>query len=295
MIELASRYRRNVASLVLVVLVVLGSGSPAFAQSGPSTPPPAPAGVAPGSAPTPNAPNAAGAAQAALDLRRKGNAAMDAGRYEEAIGFYEEALKLDPGAKLFYNTANAYERVGRYADALTSFLRFKQSASRDELDSAPNLDKRLATLRTKVADLAVSGNVPGAHVRVRNVEVGQVPPSGPLEVSVNAGRADVEIAADGYRSYRAAHELEGGRSTAIKVRLVPNERPAVAPERAASDETASPLWSQWWFWAGAGALVAGSVITIYALSSEKSPGRSDWGDPIVSPKGSSLNGLGLRF
>ena len=119
--------------------------------------------------------------------------------------------------------------------------------------------------------------------------------AGPLEVSVNAGRAKVEIAADGYRSYRAAHELEGGRSTAIKVRLVPNERPVVTPERAKSDETASPLWSQWWFGAGAGALVAGSVITIYALSSKKSPGRSDWGDPIVSPKGSSLTGLGPRF
>ncbi len=205
MTELALRRRRNVAP---VVLAVLGHASFAFAQPAPPATPPVSEEGAFGRTPAPRssasgAPSAAGAApgQAALDLRRKGNVAMDEGRHDEAIGFYEEALKIDPGPRLFYNVANAYEHVGRYVDALASFLRFKQSASHDELDSAPNLDRRLATLRTKIATLAVSVNVPGANVRVRDVVVGKVPPAGPLEVSVNGGKAEVEIAADGYRQF----------------------------------------------------------------------------------------------
>jgi hypothetical protein len=55
--------------------------------------------------------------------------------------------------------------------------------------------------------------------------------------------------------------------------------------------TSSPFWSQWWFWAGAGALVLGGAVTAYALSTEKAPATSTFGPGqyvTASPSGPAL-------
>jgi hypothetical protein len=58
--------------------------------------------------------------------------------------------------------------------------------------------------------------------------------------------------------------------------------------------TATPFWSQWWFWAGAGVLVVGGATMVYALSTDKAPATGSLGQ-IVGPLGSRLSGLGLHF
>ncbi|HEU4410425.1 MAG TPA: hypothetical protein VFS43_34540 [Polyangiaceae bacterium] len=126
---------------------------------------------------------------------QEGDRARDEGRDADAIIAYEEAVRASPEPKNFYNLAAACQKVGRYAEALTWFLRFKEKASPDE--------------REKPVD-------------------------------------------------------------------------------------AKPFWSQWWFWTGAGVLVAGGAATAYALSTEKAPGEGSIGR-VVGPLGTRLDGLGLRF
>ncbi|HEU4410433.1 MAG TPA: PEGA domain-containing protein [Polyangiaceae bacterium] len=289
----------------LLAIALSGAAPGAFAQA---TPAGAPAAAAAASAAAPaRAPAAAGAgatsagpvdpAERGAELRRKGNRAWREGRYADALVDYEEAARLSPEPKNFYNLASAYEKVGRYADALAALSRFKSGASREELDDAPGLEARVNSLRKRVAVLKVHVNVPGARVLVRDAIVGTQPADRPLEVSLNEGRAPVEILHEGYQPYRKEHTLQGGSSLELDVQLNRQAPPVTVVEKTKTIYvTSSPAWSQWWFWAGASVLAVGGAATIYALSTEKDPSKSTFGpDQVPTSWRSRLSGLSLRF
>ena len=55
----------------------------------------------------------------AEEAKAKGNAAMSALNYEEAIAHYTEAIKLDSSNYLYYsNRSAAYANIGKYEEAL---------------------------------------------------------------------------------------------------------------------------------------------------------------------------------
>jgi TPR repeat/PEGA domain len=287
----------------MLALALSALASVASAQPKASTPQSAPRGGVASTASSPRALAPAGTGAALTprpvddanrgdELRHRGNRAYDEGRYADAIVAYQEAARVSPDPKLFYNLAAAYQKVGRNADALTWLLRFKAGASPGELEQAPNLDKRIGSLRNQVALLKVNVNVAGARVLVRDSIVGTKPPDRPLEVPVNAGRAIIEINAEGYRPYREEIELPSGSPTVITVQLShqgdarPTERVVVLRERAVD---AKPFWSQWWFWTGIGVVVVGgAAAAAYALSAEKSP---DTRGQVVPTSASSSFGV----
>jgi tetratricopeptide (TPR) repeat protein len=228
-----------------------------------------------------------------VELRRRAKRAWDERRYADALKDYEEAAAVSPDPRLFYNLADICEKMGRYPDALGWLTRFQSEASRDELDQVPHLGKQLALLRNRVTVLKVSANVPGARVLVRDAVVGAQPPGRPLEVSVNAGRAVVEIASDGYRPYYREHALQGGQSLELAVELSRNAPPVTVIDKTTTIYVRStPFWSQWWFWAGASVLLAGGAATVYALSTEKPPRAQDERSIVTTALPS---GIGLRF
>ncbi|HEU4410422.1 MAG TPA: tetratricopeptide repeat protein [Polyangiaceae bacterium] len=229
------------------------------------------------------------------ELKRKGNDAWDAGAYGEAIAYYEEWARVSQDPKAFYNLASACQKVGRNAEALTWLQRFQEKASPDERAQAPNVPRRIATLRNKVALLKVNVNVAGARVLVRNSVVGTKPPEGPLEVPVNAGHAVIEINAEGYKPYRDELELPSGSPAVVTVHLTqqgdlkPSTGGFIFRDRLVDKK---PFWSQWWFWAGASVLVAGGAATIYALSTEK--GHTE-GGPLIPTSTALPSRIGLSF
>ncbi|HEU4407470.1 MAG TPA: PEGA domain-containing protein [Polyangiaceae bacterium] len=294
--------RRLSTTMLALALGALTSAASAQPKAGPppsasqaavastAASPQAPAPTSTGAA---LAPRLVGDAARADELRRQGNQAWDEGRYADALVAYQEAASLSHDPKLFYNLAAASQKVGRNADALAWFLRFKANASPGELEQAPNLDKRITLLRNQVALLKVNVNVAGARVLVRDTVVGTKLPDRPLEVPVNAGRAVIEISAEGYKPYREEIELPSGSPTLITVQLSqqgdarPTERVVVFRERAVD---ARPFWSQWWFWTGVGVVVVGGAAAAYALSTEKATsGRG----PVVPTARTSE--FGVRF
>lgn len=288
---LASRSPRRARALRLSLVAAFAfAPSLAAAQTPSETPPPAAATVAPAS-PPPAADSPEAKAARVDELRRLGDEAVTARRYADAIGHYEQALQLSPEPRLLYNIARAYEGVGRYADALATLNRFKAEAPPDLIKQVPNLDKRIESLRVRVTHITVNVNVSGARVILRNQVVGSKPREGPLAISVESGKATVEIIAEGYAPYRKVVDLPGGGSVVLDVQLAVRDEArsslVVTPEgqqaRAVNADTASspPVWSRWWFWAGTAAVVAGGAVLIYAVTTEKSANHGDIGSGQV--------------
>jgi PEGA domain len=240
------------------------------------------------------APSSEDAARAVW-LRDQGNKAFDAARYLDAAVAYEAAAKLAPDPPLFFLLAQAYENTGRHAEALTSYARFKDSASPAALARVPDLGKRMAIMRNKVTVLRVNVNVPGARVRVRDALVGVKQADRPVVASLDEGKAPIEISLDGYQPYYKEYSLLGGNLLELDVNLNRSAAAITVVEKTKTVYvTATPFWSQWWFWAGASVLVVGGATTVYALSTEKDPRGGTLG-VIPGPLRVSVGATGLHF
>jgi iron complex outermembrane receptor protein len=88
----------------------------------------------------------------ARELYQNGAVLYEEGRYEDAIAAWEEAYRLSGRAALLYNMANAYERAGRWKEAMDSLQRYRAYASADERETLDrrirNIDRRLEEQRS---------------------------------------------------------------------------------------------------------------------------------------------------
>jgi hypothetical protein len=92
----------------------------------------------------------------------------------------------------------------------------------------------------------------GAHVFVDGREVGTSSPK--LELALPAGPHDLLATREGYDNAKVPVVLASGATRDITLTM----------------DRSVPLTSKWWFWTGVGVIVAGGVVTTYALLTEKS-------------------------
>jgi hypothetical protein len=153
----------------------------------------------------------------ATKLKKHGDDAMLDLRYEDALAAYAKSYALRANPALHYNRARALEALGRYADALDAYEAFQKDAPSDLLAKVPTLKEHVAGVRKRVTDLTLKINVAGARVMLRNVMLG----TAPFEhaVRVNAGKATLEVSADGYESHRREVELPGGEALTLDIEL----------------------------------------------------------------------------
>lgn len=86
--------------------------------------------------------------QRARDLYVQGDRAYNEGRYEEAVQAFAESYRLSGRPLLLFNLANAYERLGRYQDALTTLRQYAPSAAVQE---QAQIRARIAALEQRAA------------------------------------------------------------------------------------------------------------------------------------------------
>src|SRR5690349_5773821 len=79
----------------------------------------------PVSSPAPVSPQVQAQAKAFVD---HGIAAQDAGQYDVAIRYYEEAYRLVPHPDLIFNIAQAQRLAGRFDEALATYRRYLDAA-----------------------------------------------------------------------------------------------------------------------------------------------------------------------
>lgn len=152
----------------------------------------------------------------AAALKKKGDAAMDALQYADALAAYTEAYALAKDPALLYNRGRALQLMGRFPEALVELEKFKAEAPPELLAKVPKLDPLIADVKSRVAFVTLKCNVAGAQVVVRDKVVGTTP----LEsVALVSGKARVKLSADGYFPLEKEVDLPGGQSTTLEFKL----------------------------------------------------------------------------
>lgn len=217
---------------------------------------------------------------AAEALFREGRALLERGELAPACEKLEASNALDPSSGTLLNLAACRLRQGRTATAWAHFVSAQRLAENqgraEQADEAKRraleLEPRLSTLTLLAAEAPL-----GLEVR-RNGQIVQRASLG-AAVPVDPGQVVIEASAPGYRSERL--ELTLGEAADRRVLQIPPlhraiARSAVEPSAAAGAATpgrdaptrVGPSALPWVIGgAGAGALVAGSVFGVLALSS----------------------------
>ena len=155
---------------------------------------------------------------AAVDeIKLRADQAMDNLRYGDALDGYEKAYSLSHDPRFLYNMGRALGAMGRYPEAVVKLERFRVDASAALRARVPQLDQIIADFKQHVTTLAISSNVPGARVLVRERAVGTTPLG---ELQVDAGPALVEVDADGYVPQRSNVVLPAGGRLDLTFQLV---------------------------------------------------------------------------
>lgn len=150
-------------------------------------------------------------------LKKKGGDAMDSGRPADALAAYDQAYALSKDPALLYNRARALQALTEYARALEQYEAFEREAPESMKARVPGLPALIADVRSRVTSLTLTCEPAGAVVRLRGQPLGRCPLSAP--VVVNAGKARLDVEADGYLPWMKEIDLPGGGAATFDVRL----------------------------------------------------------------------------
>ena len=135
-----------------------------------------------------------------------------------------------------------------------------------------SLDVRLASMAT-TGVMVVKSNVPNAEVSIDGHAFGMAP----LEASLGPGAHALELHRDGYRTARTSAMLAAGERRDVSVSL----------------EAEGSILGKWWLWTAVGVVVAGGVVTVIALTTEKSASPGTVAPGVVM--GGLTRGAGFHF
>ncbi|MCB9554549.1 MAG: tetratricopeptide repeat protein [Deltaproteobacteria bacterium] len=192
------------------------------------------------------------------------------GRYQEALGQFEQAYQLSNKAELLYNIGQTYERLGNVEKAIGYYERYLK----DSGSSNPTLSAKLANLRQRLKQtgVRVSGAPDGAQILVDGKLIATAPVKDVL--TLVPGSHKIVVSKEGFHSYSAFVAVNAGSVVDLSVELEaqpaqvpvtppPSKPTTVAeptfvprPERPTEPE---PTRRRLWTWVAFG--VAGAALT----------------------------------
>jgi tetratricopeptide (TPR) repeat protein len=200
--------RRSFVALVVVSLALVVA--PLTVQAQPAPKPPK---------------SAAQTKSEASRLKSAADVLMDQDRYADALVLYERAYELSSDPALLYNEGRAHEALGDYPKALEKLETFEQQAPPAVRALVPGLRELITDLRGRMATIVIKTNAPNARVLLRQKDEGAV--NGERRLPTRAGQASVEVAADGYETFRRDLELSAGTTVTVDANLVLKKRDAL--------------------------------------------------------------------
>ncbi len=167
--------------------------------------------------------------EVARGLFQAGAASYEAGRYEEALRFFEQSHARSGRPELLFNIGQVADRLRQDDKALKAFRGFL--AQRPQASNRAEVESRIAALERAEAARAAT-------------PVEAAPPS----ASEDAAPAAVPTAA---QTADQAQANDGADSAFTR-----------------TDE-GTALTERWWFWTGLGAAIAGGVVLALVLSADE--------------------------
>ena len=164
-------------------------------------------------------PAPAAAANATADeAKRKGDEAMVALRYEEALAHYRSAYEATKNPAILYNMGRAYEGLAEFPKALDALEEFADKAPTALKARVPKLDELLREVRARVSTLVVSCPIDDAEVRLGQRVIGKTR-AGQVVIRVNAGKQTLIVTKEGYFPFEKEVELPGSKVETADVQL----------------------------------------------------------------------------
>lgn len=215
-------------------------------------------------------------AAAAREFFAQGIAFADKSQWAEAADRFRRALSIRESSVIAFNLASSLEELGELVEAsellygidadTTADPALRQSARALLGDIKP----RLASLTVTVANSRSQAQVLLDGLSLSPVQLGVAIPVDPGAHVVVYQRGDSVVQRDELQlSEGQAHVLTIGSARAPS----PAEVAALAQQQREADSLADndpPVTQRWWFWAGVGTILAGTVaaITIATLSGD---------------------------
>jgi hypothetical protein len=154
----------------------------------------------------------------AEEAKRKGDDAMLALRYEEALAHYRTAYEASQNPAILYNMGRAYEGLADFPKALDALEAFAEKAPPELKAKVPKLNELLRDVQSRVATLVVSAPVADAEIRVGERVVGKTK-AGQVILRVNAGKQKVIVSKEGYFPWERELSLVGGKVETVDAEL----------------------------------------------------------------------------
>lgn len=235
------RFARLLVVLPLVAIVA----APARARADDAPASPAPAEPAPAADPT---------AEEARAHHRRGLELYDEGDMRLALVEFERAYAIGKSYKVLFNIGQVYFQLNDYAKARLTFERYlAEGGSAIAEKRRADVEKDLATLRTRTATLTLRVNVEGAEVTIDDTSMGRAP----LEAAiVNAGKLRVQISKPGFATRTREIALAGGDVQTVDVDLI-QTKPDIVVTQTDAGLPGTAIAS----WIVTGLLAAGTVGT----------------------------------
>jgi hypothetical protein len=193
-------------------------------------------------------------AQEARSRYERGLQLYNEGAAEGALVEFERAYQLAPTYKLLYNIALIRLQLNDYAQAMKAFQEYLAEGGA-EISSVrrSEVERQVASLRTKVGRLEITSNVRGGDVLIDDVVVGRLPL--PELVIVNPGRRRVTVTRGGLSSTTVV-TVAGQDYLKVDVPLDSSKPQVEMP--VASSPSRAPAYVAWTL---TGALAAGAAVT----------------------------------
>jgi tetratricopeptide (TPR) repeat protein len=224
-----SRRRSAWHSLLLIAALAGPRSVLAQAESAPAPAPASAAAPALAAAPAP-ASDPAAVARARFEA---GVTAFDQGRFRDAVELFKEADRLAPSARLSFNIAKVYERMGDNRGALAAYRDYLRRLPGAE--NRAEVSRRVAELEQSlmalgVQQLRVSTMPEGAELWIDQVSRGVTPWVGELV----PGQHALEVRASGHRDAHRDFELPARQAIDIDVPLEASAASGADRARAAA-------------------------------------------------------------
>jgi hypothetical protein len=150
--------------------------------------------------------------------KRKGDEAMIALRYEEALTRYRSVFEATKNPALLYNMGRAYEGLGDFPKALDALEGFQEKAPADLKARVPKLQELIDDVRKRVSTMIVSSNVAGAEIRLGNKVIGKTK-MGQTFLRVTAGAQTLTVTHPEYFPFERPITLPAGKIETVDVVL----------------------------------------------------------------------------